>query len=149
MSLFDFLTGKGRKSMVNKGKTFDAPAWGTPSFYDMEMVASGRQTTAIMKIQCGGCGKEWKDAVVPNEETNVKCPHCGGTNRVNSKIRFYSVDRSGKKPEEFIGDVKCPNCGKKWRQAIFPNQLTILKCPHCGGSEIVEIGRATMPKDRL
>lgn len=82
MGIFDLFRRKEKSLKENTGKVFGAAATiGGPSLADVRAIALGVQSTVLMGIQCGGCGKQWKDALVPNEETRVVCPHCGGTNK--------------------------------------------------------------------
>ena len=76
----------------NAGKTVDAACTiGRPSAFDMQNIARGMQKTVVIGIECGACNQQWKDALVPNQETLVTCPHCGATNRVTLHARVYFV----------------------------------------------------------
>jgi hypothetical protein len=81
MGIFNKFRKKG-SSKENAGKIFDAAEIiGVPSEADLRGFRMGVQYTVIMGIRCGGCGKEWKDAFTPDQETSVTCPFCGGTNK--------------------------------------------------------------------
>jgi hypothetical protein len=79
MSIFNLF-----KRNKNAGKVFDASSiTGLPTMTDAISFSHGAQSTVVMDITCGGCGKKWKDALVPGKETRVTCPHCRGTNRAS------------------------------------------------------------------
>ena len=81
MSIFRQFGKKGSLK-ENEGKQFEAAAiLGEPSEADVRAIRLNAQTTIIMGIRCGGCGKEWKDAFYPDRETQVACPFCGGINK--------------------------------------------------------------------
>jgi len=75
----------GRKQVTkkgNEGKTFDAAGIiGLPSAADARAISLGVQNTVVIGIKCGGCEREWEDALIPKKETQVVCPSCGGTNK--------------------------------------------------------------------
>jgi hypothetical protein len=91
MPPFSLFGRRKEPAKVNTGKTFDAAAIiGIPSSFDLKNIAMGQQETVVMPIECGGCGKQWKDALVPNIENLVTCPFCGGINRaaLNAQVIF-------------------------------------------------------------
>jgi len=79
------------KRKKNVGKIFTGSTVGIPPAFDMQNIAMGLQKTVVMQVLCGGCEKEWKDAIVPNQETIVTCPHCGGKNKVTLHAKVFFV----------------------------------------------------------
>ena len=62
MGISNLFKKKG-SSKKNAGKVFEAAEIiGEPSEADLRGIRFGVQSTVIMGIRCGGCGKEWKDA---------------------------------------------------------------------------------------
>jgi len=68
----------------NEGQVFDYS-------YTIGIPRPDAQGSAHIGIACGGCGHEWKDNVIVNQETRVTCPECGGTNTVTIDYRAIGI----------------------------------------------------------
>ena len=76
-----------RKKKRNEGQVFVAEKLiGGANYVDLMGYKNGTQSTVVLGIKCGGCGQEFKDALVPNKETSIICPFCHGTNKATYNL---------------------------------------------------------------
>lgn len=88
MSIFSLFRGKKRR---RNAEVVTGSAFGIPSELEMHGLKLGVQDTCVVWVKCGGCDKEWQDALKPNKEMTLRCPHCDAVNKVTWQFDLYVV----------------------------------------------------------
>ena len=88
MSILSFFRGKKRR---NADKVVTGSAFGLPSELEMHGLKLGIQDTCVLWVKCSCCNEEWQDALEPNKEMKLACPHCGAINKVTWQFDLFVV----------------------------------------------------------
>lgn len=88
MNIFRLFRTKKRR---NSDKVVTGSAFGIPSELEMHALKLGTQDTCVLWVKCGCCNEEWQDALKPNKEMTLTCPHCGALNKFIWQFQLFIV----------------------------------------------------------
>ena len=88
MGLMSIFRSRKRR---NSGGAVTGHASGIPSPFDMHALRLGVQKGCVLPVRCGCCQGEWLDALEPNQESPLRCPHCSATNQVMWQFQLLVV----------------------------------------------------------
>lgn len=87
-------------------------------------------------VKCQNCGA---DMVYDPEKGALHCSYCDATRTIDKRVSYKRDYLSALDEGEVKFDnstYKCPNCGADVKLAPFD---TAIKCPYCGGTNVVEL----------